>query len=157
MKSLYRLARVILPAAILTLTIGCGGGNDANPVEGRVTLDGNPLSGATVVFSPADGSSDGASGITDENGVYTLFRAIGGDVGEGAVAGDYVVTVSKAPVATGNAAASGSSDAMPNPTASTAAKSEVHTKYNRAETSGLTATVVDGTNNDINFELLSSP
>jgi len=50
---------------------GCGGRGDLVIVEGRVTLDGEPLANATVLFT--SGQSRPASGVTDKNGFYTLY------------------------------------------------------------------------------------
>lgn len=50
--------------------VGCGGEQFGN-VSGKVTLDGQPLAGATVEFSPEGGSP--AYGVTDEQGRYTLL------------------------------------------------------------------------------------
>lgn len=52
------------------LLSGCGGGK-LGEVEGTVTLNGKPLSGAEVVFQP-DHEGRPSSGITDEEGHYVL-------------------------------------------------------------------------------------
>ncbi len=65
-------------AAILTclLTAGCGGlrtdYSDLNlkEISGTVTLDGDPVEGAVVVFEAADKSF--SSGTTDSSGYYSL-------------------------------------------------------------------------------------
>jgi hypothetical protein len=53
---------------------GCGGGADVptlGTVTGKVTVDGQPLAGAMVTFSPvADGRP--SSGTTGSDGTYTL-------------------------------------------------------------------------------------
>lgn len=51
---------------------GCGGSNqDVAPVHGRVTLDGQPLPYASVVFESAGKSPSG--GYTDQDGNYQLI------------------------------------------------------------------------------------
>jgi hypothetical protein len=68
-------------AAILVLCLsGCGSSDGITlvPVSGTITLDGQPLAGATVSFQPAGtretpGPSSG--GATDANGRYTLKTA----------------------------------------------------------------------------------
>jgi hypothetical protein len=67
---------------------GCGNQN-LSKVEGLVTLDGVPLSRATVSFMPV-GQGRAASGLTDGNGYFrlTTFRT-----DDGALAGDYRVIV----------------------------------------------------------------
>jgi hypothetical protein len=58
-----------LPLLACALLAGCGGA-DFGAVQGRVTLGGQPLAGATVEFQPEGGSP--AYGVTDDNGYYTL-------------------------------------------------------------------------------------
>lgn len=50
--------------------VGCGG-EQFGHVSGKVTLDGEPLAGATVEFSPDGGSP--AYGVTNERGEYKLL------------------------------------------------------------------------------------
>ncbi len=58
-----------LLASILCFS-GCGDPKAA-PVSGKVTLDGKPVAGAYVAFEPASGKRV-ATGLTDENGQFTL-------------------------------------------------------------------------------------
>ena len=69
-------------------------GPDVQFVEGVVTLDGAPLAGADVGFSPVQGGMP-SFGRTDARGVFHLSTVRGGARGQGAVVGDYAVTVSK--------------------------------------------------------------
>jgi hypothetical protein len=79
------------------------------PVGGRITLHGQPLSGATVTFQPAsdeDQSSAGATGSvgrTDAAGRYQL-QLVEPAV-PGAAVGRHVVTITTAAVSPGNDAA----------------------------------------------------
>ncbi len=70
------------------------GGPDVNYVEGVVTLDGSPVEGVTVGFSPVDPAGMAAVGTTDANGVFSSVdrgrRAEGG-----ALPGEYNVTFMK--------------------------------------------------------------
>ena len=50
--------------------LGCGGQN-LGDVSGKVTLGGQPLAGATVIFQPEDGSRP-SMGVTNEDGEYEL-------------------------------------------------------------------------------------
>ncbi len=151
---------------------GCKGGvagPPTEPVSGVVTLDGKPVPQANVVFVP-DGSGQGAAGITDEAGKYTLTTT---NPQDGAVVGKYKVMVTKAIVAgpTSDLDLSGLSQAERDKKAaqayysSAAAKSaggkklpdvknELPVKYNNIGSSGLTATVVKG-NNTCDFALTS--
>jgi hypothetical protein len=66
------LSLTVLALAVQALvSAGCGpGGPEIASVTGRVTLDGQPLANATVVFIPENGRPAGAS--TDANGKYEL-------------------------------------------------------------------------------------
>ena len=58
---------------ILHVVTGCstrGDRPELGPVEGTVTLDGQPLAGATVIFHPDKGKISMAK--TDDNGHYEL-------------------------------------------------------------------------------------
>ena len=59
--------------------LGCGAGS--TPLAGKITLDGQPLSGAAVSFKASDtepGRLDGVFlGLTDDQGNYTLRPASG--------------------------------------------------------------------------------
>ncbi len=85
---------------------GCGskGGpaflKDLVPATGRVTLKGQPLPGATVMFVPVLGSAAGrdATAITDANGAYelsTLVPGVSPKNSKGALPGEYVVAISR--------------------------------------------------------------
>ena len=77
-------------SALLICYCGCSG-SPANvaKVEGVVTLDAEPLSGASVTFYPESGARPSA-GETDENGRYSLRYTRGFD---GAVIGKHRVTI----------------------------------------------------------------
>jgi hypothetical protein len=74
---------------------GCNAGGPAlNKVTGTVTLDGTPLAGATVTFQPvAGGTGKPATGVADASGVYTVTDMTSTNIGGGAAAGDYQVSV----------------------------------------------------------------
>jgi hypothetical protein len=80
-----RIVCGVLLVGVLLLT-GCGG---MSRVEGYVTLDGQPLEGALVVFTPEEGGTQ-ASGKTDGTGYFRLssFRR-----GDGARQGNYRILV----------------------------------------------------------------
>src|SRR5687768_4724922 len=86
-----------LPLA-LALLAGCGDKSVAGrppvyPASGQVVYKGQPLEGAFVSFTPTEGKTHGASGRTDAEGRFTLTTF---DPGDGAPAGRYRVTVTKA-------------------------------------------------------------
>ena len=91
---------------LVTAVSGCGGGSEAPayaeklvPATGQVTLNGEPLSRVMVAFRPAEGSSgEVAIGITAQDGTYSLHTPTVGQSAEesqGAVPGEYRVTITK--------------------------------------------------------------
>lgn len=79
-----------LAAVILCCSIGCfGGSSNISEVSGVVTLEGEPLEGATVAFYPNDGRA--SQGVTDETGRYELTYLRNE---KGAVIGEHIVTIS---------------------------------------------------------------
>ncbi len=86
---------VTILSTIFALSVGCSPKElKTDYVEGVVTMNGSPVEGATVTFSPKGGGPT-ALGKTDATGKYTLSSLQGGGVGKGALAGDYVVTIVK--------------------------------------------------------------
>lgn len=87
----------ILPllAIVSTMIFGCGSGGSSLPtvgVRGTVSLNSQPVEGATVVFGPSDVAGRTATGITDSSGRFYLTTMRPGD---GALVGNYKVTVHK--------------------------------------------------------------
>jgi len=81
--------------ALLLAGSGCGSGvAKLYKVSGKVTLDGQPVSEATVEFEPIDpaGGQKPASGRTGSDGTFSLTTNTSGD---GAVAGKYKVAIKK--------------------------------------------------------------
>lgn len=72
---------------------GCNRGPAVQYVEGVVTLDGTPVDGAVVAFTPS-GDGRAAAGTTDASGAYRL-NSLTGREGAGTLVGDYLVTVRK--------------------------------------------------------------
>lgn len=89
-------ATAVIMVALLCMA-GCGrSGLDLQVVEGMVTIDGEPLSGATVGFSPLiPGQGLPATGATAANGTFRLTASRGGTPEKGTTVGDYAVSVSK--------------------------------------------------------------
>jgi hypothetical protein len=85
MKNFIPLGFAVVVGGALS---GCG--ERRVPVEGEVTLNGQPVARATVTFTSEDGSKV-FSGLTDESGKFTLS----GPAGPGAAPGSYKVTVVK--------------------------------------------------------------
>lgn len=68
---------------------------DTVPFSGIVTLDGAPVEGALVNFENVASQKPGAFGMTDAKGEYKLSILSGRLTKEGAVAGDYKVSISR--------------------------------------------------------------
>jgi hypothetical protein len=143
------LASVPLALALLT---GCGrdknvpGRPPVYPASGQVVYKGQPLEGAFVSFTPTDGLTHGASGRTDAQGRFTLTTF---DPGDGAPAGRYRVTVTKAKaIITPDPV-----DPEARPPLKVEQKHLVPAKYSAPEKSGLEAEVTQSGENEFRFEL----
>lgn len=129
---------------LLACLIGCAqsAGPATVPVTGTITMDGKPIAGAVVVFSP-QGTSDesrlATQAETDSEGRFELKTYLGGaDFKLGVPAGDYAVSVSKLEVV---------QDMRRQP------KNLLPKKYNQPNTSGFSATVDPSGENDFTFDL----
>ena len=78
---------LLLAAAIL----GCGGGSKTSSVTGRVTYKGKPVPKANVSFTPVEGATRAATGLTDDNGNFTLGTF---STSDGALPGKYRIAIS---------------------------------------------------------------
>jgi hypothetical protein len=84
-----------LATLLLLVLAGCrSSGKPATyPVTGTVTMKGQPLGGATVVFVPPEGATyQAATAITDSSGQFKLSSYAGDD---GAQPGEYHIKISK--------------------------------------------------------------
>jgi hypothetical protein len=138
----------------LLLLAGCNAKSSdpwkLTPVSGVVTLDGKPLSGATVVFVPTGTTSGvGARGRTDATGTYKLKTRFGG---EGTPAGEYRVVVAKLVMPDGSDF-SGSSIVPP---ATSQAKQVLPAQYSTLEATVLKAKIGDSAS-IIDFPLSAQP
>lgn len=148
---------LLVTALAVVASAGCGKPADTRPkrvpFSGKVTLDGAPVEGATVVLAPEGGSGNAASGMTNAEGVvhFTTFESR-----DGAVPGTYLVTVAKTAFPDGRALTADDPSYDPS-TAVTAvvkgAKELLPAKYKVAKTSGLTVEVKNGENAPAAFDL----
>jgi len=89
--------RQLLLSLILTTSVcGCGGGKTVEtvPVSGLITMNGEPLVNAAVMFqlnSETESTAPTSVGITDDDGKYTLKLSISNT--SGAVVGEHRVRV----------------------------------------------------------------
>jgi hypothetical protein len=94
MKSIFHFAIPCLIASLLIVGCGPSSGN-ISPVTGKLTLDGKPMPGVEVIFSPkpVEGNSNVGPysfGTTDEEGNFELETRYGD---KGAVVGFHLVTM----------------------------------------------------------------
>jgi len=143
----------------IVCALGCTASDDSGlpkrvPAKAIVTYEGKPVEGATVTFG--DAAIRGAVGNTDESGEVTLWTY---EPGDGVIPGKYTVAIRKLEVL-----------ALPDPETvspeeysrmahemnralSGAPRHLVPKRYSKAETSELTAEVVDGSENVFTFNL----
>jgi hypothetical protein len=133
----------------LLLLVGCGkAGPVMIPTVGVVTLDGEPMEGAAVMFMPVAGGRP-ASGVTDGAGRYQLRTR---EANDGAVTGEYNVSIMLVKTTGIQATA----DGLPGGSAPGGIKQEwiIPKRYSKPDTSGLKATVAVG-QREHNFPLVS--
>lgn len=139
----------------LILAIGCGDGTGLArryKVSGTVNYKGAPLEKGTITFAPVDPTTAQAATGQIENGSYSLTTAVDGD---GALPGEYTVTVSSRNVDLTKAAGNIQGGSMRQDDvgkASQEATKNIPAKYELPETSGLKYTV-EKRSNTANFDL----
>mgnify|MGYP000250610453 CR=1 FL=1 len=145
---------LLIVASPMVLMLGCGPTPlKTEYVEGVVTLDGEIVPGATVMFVPAtEGLGMSANGFTDENGVYKLSAKDPLAKPEaGTLPGEYIVMVIKNDVEvemSAEEAEAAGVEYKPRPSGYSAPVTYiVPKKYNQKRTTDLKATVVEGENN----------
>ena len=132
--------------ALATLTFGCGK-PEVGIVQGRVTLDGQPVTGGSIVFEDASrGISVNANLAADGTFTAQTYDK------PGLPPGHYAVAIRPSAVGTGDAPLVGDAD----PTAN-APQSLIPERYRGVKTSELSADVQLGENPPFNFSLTSQP
>ncbi len=141
-------SRLIGFLLLLLVTTGCGGGGSgAAAVSGKITHKGKPLAKANVSFTPVDGASRAAAGLTDESGYYKLGTFSASD---GALPGKYrVAVIARGPDRPPKPGETGSG--MPGETMPGDAL--IPMKYFAPDSSGLSFEVKKGSNT-ANFDLV---
>ncbi len=145
-----KLSLILLLAAFVAFVPACGGKKiKTEGVTCTVTLDGKPLANATVSFTPADGSGNDASGITDASGVCKMQTLLGA-ADAGTTPGKYLVTITCfEEIDTGKTYTNDAGNEVP----VTEDKSVIPQKYASTKTSGLEAEVQKGANSfEFNLE-----
>ncbi|MBQ7813863.1 MAG: carboxypeptidase regulatory-like domain-containing protein [Thermoguttaceae bacterium] len=142
-----KFALLLVALATLAVLPACSNAIKTEGVYGVVTYNGEPLADANVKFIPSDSTGSQSVGKTNEKGEYKLQTLLGA-ADAGTTPGEYKVTVDCVePYETGNMIEENGTE-IPE----TKVRSVIPETYGRPETSGLTATVVEG-DNVINFEL----
>lgn len=77
----------MMPAALLALAVGCGGGEPRGDVQGAVTFDGQPVAAGVVSFERTEATGPGRN-VPIRNGTYDAS----GDAG--LAPGAYLVRIS---------------------------------------------------------------
>lgn len=129
------MIRLLASLLFLSLTVGCGPPTlKLVPVSGVVTLNGKPVEGAAVMFSPQAGGRP-AIGLTDAAGRFQLTTV---KTNDGALEGTHVIAVTKLETTGVEADADGLSTPL---TSEVRQVWHVPKKYSAPATSGLTAEV----------------
>jgi hypothetical protein len=142
--------RFLSVGMLAALALGCGSGGDQLPraqVTGKVTLNGEPVSAATILFRPAAGRA-GRGKV--ENGVIVETSTYG--INDGIVLGTHKIALQPvpdvAPVTTSrleDSGTSGGSQPLPSYAADLrkpkAKPADIPAKYQDPDLSGLTAEV----------------
>lgn len=152
----------LLVLSLLCALVGCGESINVEKVTGTVKLDGQPIKGASITFSPVEGGTGmPAVGTSDADGAFSITDMRGGEFGGGAAKGEYKIGVLwYAPSSTATADASGDSAGdseaqvadKKSHNQTTGPKSNLPAAYQNPEKSGLTTTVTDG-ENVVNLDL----
>ena len=161
-------ARWVLVAVLgLCALAGCNGENrlPTHPVSGKVMFDGKPLSGAEIWLVPTDANAEVKNAKmtirpyakSNADGMFTMTSYVKDD---GAPPGEYVVIVQKA------AGGANENDPEADPETPRPTKGNPKTgaaqqtprfpgKFGSPATSGLSFTVKEGQNNQLNLDLKS--
>jgi hypothetical protein len=154
----------LLPAVVLSVLVGLAGctqesrreGPEMVKVTGTVTLDGEPVEGAHIRFSP-EAKGPAAFAVSDKRGRYELRTF---DPGDGAVPGNYGISVTKEVTEGGKEFANqAEKEAYIQEHGKAASErttvSVLPEKYSSKQSSGLTAEINVAKKNHFNLELTS--
>lgn len=158
------MLKILKPVPLLSFcfllclsTTGCtkkAGLEGLYPVQGKITLDGAPLEGATITFLPMEGGNRAASALSNAQGTFKVRTLLPDD---GAAPGNYAVSVSKRVMEEGKQmtqeealeASQKGRQIIVN------TKETLPDRYTKAISSGISYTVVEGKNEELVIELTS--
>ena len=135
---------------------GCGPSSQIEglvPASGVVFYDGTPVAQATVIFSPTFSGKNArpVSATTDEKGHFSMMTL---NPGDGAFPGEYVVTIAKT-----EQMGEPKKETMPDGKVVERGRTDeriremLPVKYKEAKTSGLTITIPEKGDKNIEFKL----
>ncbi|MDR2346095.1 MAG: carboxypeptidase-like regulatory domain-containing protein [Planctomycetaceae bacterium] len=158
----FNLLSIVIAVTMIILTsLGCSKNTISGlvPCEGIVTLNGQPLENASIIFAPAASNGRSAGGMTNENGYYNLRT----NTSVGVLPGDYKVTVIKSIPETEKdvklidemrTAAEKNNGTIPDSYNDVVITYKSLTgKYNNSQTSDLSVTITKQGNKQQNFDL----
>ncbi|MGD9856481.1 MAG: carboxypeptidase-like regulatory domain-containing protein [Planctomycetaceae bacterium] len=142
----------LLTVGLAGLLTGCSGSSDkwvqgrepVHPISGRVTLKGEPVEGAILIFH-STAKELSAQGRTDADGNYSVTTYEDGD---GAVLGEHIVTVRK----TKEVKKPTKYHTEDEPSYATFTEELLPKESSSKQTSKLRVTVAEGGSADVNFE-----
>jgi hypothetical protein len=137
----------------ITLLTGCVKQSpyDTEFVSGTILVDGAPMQGISIIFSPVNpNEGHSAGGITGAEGKYKLSTA-GLDIGSGAVSGTYNVTFRKIEIVGNDLSMEEAAEKYPN---GLPVIYHVPQKYENQKTSGIEPVIVEKNKKNVfNFNL----
>ncbi|MDO4586198.1 MAG: carboxypeptidase-like regulatory domain-containing protein [Planctomycetia bacterium] len=154
MKKILLLVSVLCCVTVL-FCCGCGPKNTFGvvDVQGKITVDGEPVEGISVTMAPADPSQRAAAGVTDAEGKFRVVTP--GAKVPGVMPGDYSLTFQKEIWVTADGSPVENLEYDPSkPEPKMFPKDLLPTKYKDAKLSECKVTVVDK-NTKIEFDLSS--
>lgn len=141
-------------AVLLLIATGCGGADKSKanrpktvPARGVVKLNGQPLAGASIIFSPVEASHPAAMAISGSDGSF-VPRSFPPDAG--IVPGGYKVVVIKQDESQQKADRPGGHDT---PESGQVAKSSVPAKYSDAAKTDLLVMIQKEGDNEVTLDL----
>jgi len=146
----YLMCLLLLAGSLAWMGCAPAGLEGTIAASGTVTHNGQPVEGATVVFSP-EGEGRAASGLTDASGRFQL-QTLNPD--DGVLPGKYQVAISKTQVEGGmSEEESQAYTAEHGKSPEVTVKDLLPEKYKSPATSGLAAEVTASDKNEFTFDL----